>query len=88
MSTPLVLTLLWFVGANLVAMLPTRDHHWTAAYWLVGVGVPLLGWLTVVNGPVAGVVALAAGASVLRWPVVHLWRWLRRRAGLAAEPAE
>ena len=50
--------------------------------------MPLLGWLTVVNGPVAGIVALAAGASVLRWPVVHLWRWLRRRAGAPAEPAE
>ena len=88
MSAPLILTLLWFVVANLVAMLPSRDHHWTAAYLLVGVGVPLLGWLTVVNGPVAGTFALAAGASVLRWPVIHLWRWLKRRMGPPAEPAE
>jgi hypothetical protein len=28
-----------------------------------------------------GLVLLAAGASVLRWPVIFLWRWLRRSLG-------
>jgi hypothetical protein len=26
-----------------------------------------------------GLLVLAAGLSVLRWPVLFLWRWLRRR---------
>ncbi len=69
MSAAFALTCLWFVVANVIAMLPSRDHHWTAAYWLIGCGVPLLGWLTLLHGPVAGMVALAAGASVLRWPL-------------------
>ena len=33
-------------------------------------------------------VALAAGASVLRWPVYFLWRWARARVRTGAEPAE
>jgi hypothetical protein len=69
-SGAFVATCLWFVVANVIAMLPSRDHHWTAAYWLVACGVPILGWLTWEHGPSRGVVALAAGrASVLRWPV-------------------
>lgn len=81
-----VATCVWFVTANLVAMLPSRDQHWTAAYLLIACGVPLLGWLTVVHGPVAGCLALAAGGSVLRWPLVFLMRRLRvlgRRHGTA-----
>lgn len=92
MSGAFIATCLWFVAANVVAMLPSKDHHWTAAYWLVACGVPILGWLTWEHGPMAGVVALAAGASVLRWPVIYLWRWLRRAGGGAeaarGEPAE
>jgi hypothetical protein len=77
MSLALVATGLWFVCANVIAMLPSRDRHWSAAGWLVGVGVPLLGWLTTQHGPVAGMLALALGASVLRWPLVHLMRRMR-----------
>ncbi len=77
MSLSFVFTCLWFVVANVVGMLPSRDHHWTAAYWLFGCGVPLLGWLTMQHGPVAGMIALAMGASVLRWPLILLARRLR-----------
>jgi hypothetical protein len=83
MSVAFVLTCLWFVTANVIAMLPSRDRHWTAATWLIACGVPLLGWLTVEHGPVAAMVALAAGASVLRWPLIFLMRRLR---GLGAKP--
>lgn len=89
MSLPLVLTLLWFVAANLLAMIPSRDRHWRRACALIAVGVPLLGWVTYVEGPVVGILAFAAGASILRWPLVFLWRRLRGiRPGAAAEPAE
>ena len=27
----------------------------------------------------AACLLLAAGASILRWPVVYFWRWLRRQ---------
>lgn len=78
---PLVLSLLWLVAANVIAMFPSKDRHWRVAYVLIALGVPLLGWVTWVAGPIVGLVLLAAGASVLRWPVVFFWRWLRRQMG-------
>lgn len=81
MTLPLALCLLWLIAANLIGMLPSRDRHWRAAYILIAVGVPLLGWLTWEAGPIVGLLMLAAAVSILRWPVYFLWRWLRRRIG-------
>lgn len=81
MSLPLILGLLWLIAANVIAMFPSRDHHWSNAYRLIAVGLPILGWITWENGPLPGLVFLAAGASVLRWPVIFLWRWLKRALG-------
>ena len=69
----------WFLVANLIAMLPSRDHHWRAAYALIAVGVPILGWVVYTNGPWIGLLVLAAGASVLRWPLRYLGRWVKAR---------
>ena len=74
---PLALAFAWLIGANVLAMFPSRDNHWKAAYGLIAIGIPILGWVTYENGPIVGLVLLAAGASVLRWPVVFLWRWVR-----------
>jgi len=54
---------------------------------LIAAGIPLLGWVTWQNGPLWGMLALAGGAMMLRWPVVPLARRLWRRDG-AQEPAE
>lgn len=81
MSLPLVLACLWLIAANVAAMLPARDHHWSRAYALIACGIPLLGWVTWVHGPVAGVFLFAAGASMLRWPLIYLGRWLRQQIG-------
>jgi len=85
MSWGLAAAFLWLIVANVVAMFPSRDQHWTWAYVLIACGIPILGWVTWDSGPIWGMVLLAAGASVLRWPVVFLWRWMRRKG---AEPAE
>ena len=81
MTAPLIAGLLWLVAANLIGMLPSRDKHWRNAYLLIAVGVPLLGWVTYVDGVVWGVILLVAAGSVLRWPVVYAWRWVRGRVG-------
>lgn len=81
----LALACLWLIAANVIAMFPSRDHHWRAAYALIAVGIPIIGWVTWANGPWWGLLVLACGASVLRWPVIYLWRWLR---GKVAGPAE
>lgn len=79
---------LWLVAANLIGMLPSKDRHWRAAYALIAVGIPILGWVTYANGPVWGLLLLAAGASVLRWPLVYLVRWVRGRTVKREGPAE
>ncbi|MBE1282673.1 MAG: DUF2484 family protein [Rhodobacteraceae bacterium] len=83
MSFSLILACLWAVAANVLAMTPSRDNHWTRAYALIAVGIPILGYVTYENGPWVGIVVLLAGMSVLRWPVIYLSRWLRglRRQG-------
>jgi len=81
MSLSLIAFCLWLVLANVLALVPSRDNHWQRAYVLIIIGVPLLGWVTWANGPMIGLLALAGGASVLRWPVIYLGRWMRRQIG-------
>ena len=90
MTLSLVAAFVWLIAANVIAMMPSKDQHWRAAYVLIAIGIPVLGWLTWQNGPWVGLLGLAAGVSILRWPVRYLGRWVRRRLGLATpvEPAE
>jgi hypothetical protein len=81
MTPSLIAALLWLVLANLLAMVPSRDNHWRRAYVLIALGVPILGLVTLQNGPWVGLAMLLAGMSVLRWPVIYLARWIRRRLG-------
>ncbi|PKQ11650.1 MAG: hypothetical protein CVT70_12985 [Alphaproteobacteria bacterium HGW-Alphaproteobacteria-1] len=79
MTPSLIAALLWLVLANLLAMVPSRDNHWRRAYMLIALGVPILGLVTLQNGPWVGLIILLAGMSVLRWPVIYLARWIRQR---------
>ncbi len=79
MTLSLALACLWAFVANVLAMLPSRDNLWRRAYALIAVGVPILGFVTWQNGPWIGLLVLAAGMSMLRWPVIYLGRWLRRQ---------
>ena len=76
MTLSLIAGLLWLIAANVIAMFPSRDHHWRNAYLLISIGIPLLGWITSQNGPLPGLLFLAGGASILRWPVFFLWKRL------------
>ena len=79
--TALVAGLVWLVAANLIGILPSKDHHWRNAYGLIAVGVPLLIWLVYETGPWWGLAFVIAAGSVLRWPLRYLWRWIRARVG-------
>jgi len=87
MSIAFVVALLWLIAANVIAMFPSRDHHWTNAYILIAVGIPLAGFVTYAHGPIWGMLFLAGGAGVLRWPLICLWRWVKARFK-THEPAE
>ena len=79
MTHSVILGCLWVVVASMIAMLPRR-FHWPGAAALIALGIPLLGWITWQNGALVGTIALVAGASILRWPVLYLFRWIARRA--------
>lgn len=79
-TTSLICAAVWMVAANVMALIPSSDNLWARAYVLIAIGVPLLGWVTYQNGPLIGVLVLAAGMSVLRWPVIYLMRWLKSAA--------
>ncbi len=76
---PLTLALLWLIMANLIAMLPSRDHHWRAAYLLMATGLPLLIWIFQTHGALWTLTFFFAACSLLRWPVWILCRWLSGR---------
>jgi len=78
MTHSLIAACLWMIAASVTALFPSRDHHWRAAYGLIAVGIPILGWVTWQNGPVIGLLVMAGAASILRWPLVYFWRWVRR----------
>lgn len=81
MTLSLIFVCLWAIVANVLAMTPSKDNHWRNAYILIGIGIPLLGWVTLQNGPWVGLFVMVAGMSVLRWPVIYLGRWVRARMG-------
>lgn len=75
----LAAALIWLIVANLIAMLPSKDYHWSNAYKLIAVGVPILIWVALTNGLIWATAFLIAAGSVLRYPVLYLWRWIKRR---------
>ena len=87
MTASLALACLWAVAATVIALMPAR-LHWRAPDGLIGLGIPPPGRGPLPNGPVWGLAVLAAGVSLLRWPVIRLWQRLGRRHGAVHEPAE
>ncbi|WP_368184151.1 DUF2484 family protein [Aestuariibius sp. HNIBRBA575] len=81
MTWSMMAAFVWLIAANLLGMLPSKDNHWRRAYVLIGVGIPVLGWVFWENPVWIGVIVLIAGLSVLRWPVIYLGRWVRRVSG-------
>lgn len=87
MSLSLIMACIWALLANVLAMLPSGDNHWRRAYFLIAIGVPILGYVTYENGPWIGLLVLAAGMSMLRWPMIYLGRWIKNlfsRSGAGA----
>ena len=70
---------LWVLVAFIMAIIPSTDNHWRRAYVLMAAGFPLLIWVTWTGGLWYGVLALAAGASFLRWPLYYLCLWVKRQ---------
>ncbi len=79
MTLSLILACSWAVLANILAAIPSKDNHWARAYFLIAIGIPILGFVTYENGPWWGLAVLLAGMSMLRWPVMYLGRWIKQQ---------
>lgn len=77
MTLSLILACLWVLAAFAAAIMPEK-RHWLGAYALILTGIPLVGFVTYQSGPLWGMIALAAGASILRWPLAYLGRFLTK----------
>ena len=80
MSVSLILACLWVLVATAIALMPRRFHVPGAAV-LALIAIPLLGYVTWQHGALVGVLALAGAASILGWPLRHLFLRLQRLAG-------
>ncbi|SPF80355.1 DUF2484 family protein [Pseudoprimorskyibacter insulae] len=79
MTPAIILAFVWALTANVLAMIPSKDNHWTRAYVLIAVGLPILAMVFWQNGPWVALLVLIAGLSILRWPLRYALRWLRQR---------
>ncbi|WP_254367919.1 DUF2484 family protein [Paracoccus sp. Z118] len=58
------MAVLWLIAAAFAGRLPPV-RHWQALWALIVAGVPLLGWLTLHWGPIAGLAVFLIGAVLL-----------------------
>ncbi|WP_108483448.1 DUF2484 family protein [Oceaniglobus ichthyenteri] len=78
MSVSLILTCLWFIIANVGAILPSNRGHRPLAFGLIATGIPILGYVCLQHGPWVALLVMAGGASVLRWPLRILFLRVKR----------
>lgn len=81
MSLSLICAFLWLLAANLRAMFPSKDNHWRFAYVMIAIGVPIVIGVAVQHSILLALVLVGMGAWIMRWPVLYLWRWIRRTLG-------
>ena len=75
----------WIVLAAIQRRLQAR--HRNRAFWaLILIGIPVLGWLTLNGGPMAGVAGLAIGPFGLGLLLLVLLRAPRRRVSKRMVP--
>ncbi|MEM7742022.1 MAG: DUF2484 family protein [Pseudomonadota bacterium] len=81
MTPSLIAACLWLLAANIAAMLPSKDNYWTRAYILIALGLPLVLWVWWETGIWWALAVLIAGGWLLKWPVIYVWRWVKRQVG-------
>ncbi|MFY0660251.1 MAG: DUF2484 family protein [Shimia sp.] len=82
MTISITAAFVWLIVANLRAMFPSKDHHWKFAYVMIAIGIPILIGVAIQNSIWLALVLLGMGAWIMRWPVIYLWRWIKRVSGM------
>lgn len=71
MSYAILAACLWAVLA--ICLTGLRRLGSARIYALIALGVPITGWVVMSHGPWIGLLVLALGAALLRWPLSALW---------------
>ncbi len=76
MSLPLILGCLWVLAATATALLPMRRQYVPGVTLLLTAPL-LLGWIGYAHGWIWVAIGLAAFASMMRNPLIYLYRRAR-----------
>ncbi|MHA3914505.1 DUF2484 family protein [Halovulum sp. GXIMD14793] len=79
MTLSFLLLCIWALAANIIALIPSKRHHWPQAYVLLAVGLPLLVYVLYENAWPVIVISLGVWGSVMRWPLLYGYKWIRRK---------
>ena len=71
----------WPRIANIAAMVPSKDNHWSRAYALIAAGLPIIAWVWWEAGIWWALGVTVAGGWLLKWPMIYAWRWVKRTVG-------
>ncbi len=78
LTLSMICAFVWLVVANLRAMFPSKDNLWGFAYVMIGIGIPIVIGVAIQNSIWLAVIFFCMGAWILRWPVIYLWRWIKK----------
>ena len=81
MTYSLIAACLWLLIANIAAMVPSKDNHWSRAYALIAAGLPIIAWVWWEAGIWWALGVPVAGGWLLKWPMIYAWRWVKRTVG-------
>lgn len=79
MTNSFLLLCIWALTANIIALFPSRHHHWPAAYALLSISIPLMGYVFYQNGTLLNIAAALIWASTMRWPLLYGYNWIKRK---------
>ena len=72
MNLSLICGAIWLIATTVTALFSSKDRLLRRAYLLIGIGLPILGWVIYQNGPMIALFFLTAGPAVVRWPLDYL----------------
>ncbi|GHC57253.1 DUF2484 family protein [Neogemmobacter tilapiae] len=73
MSWPVIAAIVWVLAAAVTALLPYK-RQFPPGIILLFLAPLLIAWLALEHGPIVGLAALAAFASMFRNPLIYFWR--------------
>lgn len=79
MTYSFLLICVWALIANVIALFPSKRHHWPAAYALLAFSVPMMAVIIYENDGLLIAAAILIWISTMRWPIRYGWIWIKQK---------